>query len=198
MQKIFIYGASGHGLVVADIAKACGYEEIIFIDDGDNPYPDFDEIKYQTDIPVALGIGNNYIRQKIYEKLLNNNFDIITLIHPSATIASSVTVGKGTVIMPHVIINAQSRIGEGVILNSGCIIEHENHIGDFVHVSPGVSCAGDVTIGAHAHIGIGSNVIQGISIGADSIVGAGSVVVRNIPDRKVAYGNPCKIIKDIK
>ncbi len=41
MKKIVIYGASGHGLVVADIAKDCGYEEIIFIDDGDNKYPTF-------------------------------------------------------------------------------------------------------------------------------------------------------------
>ena len=36
MKSIYIYGASGHGLVVADIAKACGYKDIIFIDDGDN------------------------------------------------------------------------------------------------------------------------------------------------------------------
>lgn len=27
-KSIYIYGASGHGLVVADIARACGYEKI--------------------------------------------------------------------------------------------------------------------------------------------------------------------------
>ena len=41
MKSIYIYGASGHGLVVADIAKVCGYDNIIFIDDGENEYLTF-------------------------------------------------------------------------------------------------------------------------------------------------------------
>ena len=32
-DKIVIIGASGHGKVVADIAKLNGYKEIIFLDD---------------------------------------------------------------------------------------------------------------------------------------------------------------------
>ena len=28
-KSIYIYGASGHGLVVADIAQACGYEDTL-------------------------------------------------------------------------------------------------------------------------------------------------------------------------
>ena len=42
MKKIYIYGASGHGLVVADIARACGYEDMIFIDDGKNEFLSFE------------------------------------------------------------------------------------------------------------------------------------------------------------
>ena len=50
MKSIYIYGASGHGLVVADIAKACGYTDILFIDDGNNEYPTFKDIKRIGDI----------------------------------------------------------------------------------------------------------------------------------------------------
>lgn len=32
-SKIVIIGASGHGKVIADIAKLNGYQEIIFLDD---------------------------------------------------------------------------------------------------------------------------------------------------------------------
>ena len=32
-DKIVIIGASGHGKVVADIAKLNGYQEIVFVDD---------------------------------------------------------------------------------------------------------------------------------------------------------------------
>lgn len=44
-KSIYIYGASGHGLVVADIARTCGYDDVIFIDDGDNDYPSFEGSK---------------------------------------------------------------------------------------------------------------------------------------------------------
>ena len=32
-NKIYIYGASGHGMVVSDIARAVGYNELILLDD---------------------------------------------------------------------------------------------------------------------------------------------------------------------
>lgn len=67
-KSIYIYGASGHGLVVADIARVCGYNDIIFIDDGDNNYPSFEDIKNTNHIPIALAIGNNDIRAKLFKK----------------------------------------------------------------------------------------------------------------------------------
>jgi len=197
MKSIYIYGASGHGLVVTDIAKACGYEEIIYVDDGDNVYPAFEEIKKQNDIPLAFGIGINVTRKKLFEKVLKHGFDIVNLVHPSAVISTSVTIGVGTVVMPNVVINSKNKIGCGVILNSSSVIEHENVIEDFVHISPNVSLAGEVTIKENTHIGIGSSVIQGITIGKDCIIGAGSVVIRNIENNKLCYGNPCKVIKGI-
>ncbi|WP_404320077.1 acetyltransferase [Malaciobacter canalis] len=198
MKAIYIYGASGHGLVVADIARACGYDNIIFVDDGDNEYPSFEDIKRTSGIPVAFGIGSNNIRAKLFEKVQNSGFEIVSLIHPSAIISSSATIGKGTVIMPNVVLNAKAIIGDGVILNSSCVVEHECVIDDFVHISPKVALAGDVRVGKYTHIGIGSNVIQGIIIGNHTVIGAGSTVVKNIGNFKKAYGNPCREIEDIK
>ncbi len=196
-KKIYIYGASGHGLVVAEIAKACGYEEILFIDDGDNEHPIFEMIKTDTDIPVALGVGQNHIREKIFDRLLKNDFKIVTLIHPSAIISPSAAIGIGTVVMPNVVVNAQSAIGKGVILNTASVIEHENIIEDFVHISPNAALAGNVTVGEKTHIGIGTQVIQGITIGENCIIGAGSTMIKNIGNNKLCYGNPCKEIKEI-
>ena len=36
MRKLAIIGASGHGRVVADIARRNGYKEIVFLDDNDS------------------------------------------------------------------------------------------------------------------------------------------------------------------
>ena len=184
MKNIYIYGASGHGLVVADIAKLCGYEEIIFIDDGENNYPSFEDIKENNHIPITFGVGNNTIRSKLFEKAKNCDFKIVTLIHPNSVISSSVRIGEGTVVMPNVVINSNATVGNAVILNTSSIIEHECTIDDFVHISPNVALAGNVTIGQFSHIGIGSSIIQGKIIGSNCIIGAGSVVVKNINNSK--------------
>jgi UDP-N-acetylbacillosamine N-acetyltransferase len=197
MNKLYIYGASGHGFVVADIARECGYEEIIYIDDGENSYPSFDEIKEENHIPLAFGIGVNATRKKLFQNVIKYGFDVVNLIHPSAILSSTVTLGIGIVIMPNVVVNTLSHIGDGVILNTSCVIEHENNIGDFVHISPNTALAGEVTIKENTHIGIGSSIIQGITIGKNCIICAGSVVVKNIGNNKLCYGNPCKIIKEL-
>ena len=193
-KKVYIYGASGHGLVVADIAMACGYEEIIFIDDGENNYPRFEDIKNNTHIPIALGIGNNTIRAKLFEKVKNSGFEIVSLIHPSSIISLSVEIGEGTVVMPNVVVNAKATIGKAAILNTSCIVEHECNIEDFVHISPNVALGGAVEVGDFTHIGIGSSIIQCLIIGKNVIVGAGSTVIKNIEDNKKAVGVPAKEI----
>ena len=197
-KNIYIYGASGHGLVVADIARACGYDDVIFVDDGDNEYPSFEDIKRTSGIPVAFGIGSNSIRAKLFERVQNSGFEIVSLIHPSAIISSSVTIGKGTVIMPNVVVNAKAIIGDGVILNSSCVVEHDCMIDDFVHISPKVALAGDVKVGEFTYIGIGSNVIQGIIIEKNVIVGGGSMVIRNIDDNHKVVGIPAHPIASNK
>ena len=197
MKSIYIYGASGHGLVVADIARACGYEDIIFIDDGDNKYPTFEDIKKTKHIPIVFGIGTNITRKKLFQKVNACGFEIVSLVHPSAIVSSSAVINNGTVVMPNAVINAKSKIGCGVILNSSSVIEHENIIGDFVHISPNVALAGEVTIKENTHIGIGSNIIQGITVGKNCIIGAGSIVLRDIDNNKLCFGNPCKVMKEI-
>ena len=197
MKAIYIYGASGHGLVVADIARACGYADVIFVDDGDNGCPTFEDIKNNNKIPIAFGIGNNSIRAKLFQKVQNSGFHIVSLIHPSSIISPSAKIGKGTVILPNVVVNTKATMGDGVILNSSCVVEHECVIDNFVHISPKVALAGDVKVGKSTHIGIGSCVIQGINIGKNCLIGAGSVVVKNIKDNIKAYGNPCKEVEEL-
>lgn len=197
MRSLFIYGASGHGLVAFDIAKVCGYDDIVFIDDGENEYTSFNEIKDENNIPIFIAIGDNRVRNKLYKKVKENGFEIITLVHPSAIVSTSAQIGIGTVIMPNVVVNAKAKIGKGTILNSGAVIEHEAILGDFVHISPNSAIAGGVNIGTLTHIGIGVSIIQGIKIGKNTLIGAGAVVVKNINDNKKAYGSPCREIEDL-
>ena len=193
-----IYGAGGHGKVVADIALKCGYDEIIFIDDFKDGFISFEKfLNNYKDIPVALGIGDNFLRKKIYYKLKNHKLRIKTIIHPNSIISDNVEIKEGCVIMPGSVINVDTKIEKGVIINSGSIIEHDCKIEDFVHIAPNSSLAGNVKIGELAFIGIGSVVIQNINIGKSSIVGAGSVVLEDVLEKSVVAGVPAKYLKRI-
>lgn len=197
MSRLAVYGASGHGKVVADIAYRNGYKEIIFIDDGDNAYIDFDTFtkQYTNILHIALGIGDNKTRSKIYQKVYNAGYEIVTLIDPSVIISPSAQIENATVIMPGVVINADAKVDEGAIINSGTVIEHDCKIGAFSHISPNVALSGGVKVGNFTHIGIGCCVIQNIVIGTHVIVGAGAVVVKDIENNVVTVGNPARVIK---
>ncbi|MDD6210223.1 MAG: sugar O-acetyltransferase [Bacteroidales bacterium] len=54
-----------------------------------------------------------------------------------------------------------------------------------------------VTIGDNVWIGGGSIILPGVTIGDNVTVGAGSVVTKSIPSDVLAFGNPCRIIRQL-
>lgn len=53
-----------------------------------------------------------------------------------------------------------------------------------------------VVIGNNVWIGGGVIIMPGITIGDNVVIGAGSVVTKDIPSNKIAYGNPCRVVRD--
>ena len=53
-----------------------------------------------------------------------------------------------------------------------------------------------VSIGNNVWIGGGAIILPGVSIGDNAVIGAGSVVTHSIPPDKIAFGNPCRIVRD--
>ena len=44
----------------------------------------------------------------------------------------------------------------------------------------------------------GAIIMPGVTIGNHVVIGAGSVVTKDIPDHVIAYGNPCRVIRENK
>jgi putative colanic acid biosynthesis acetyltransferase WcaF len=53
-----------------------------------------------------------------------------------------------------------------------------------------------IQIGEGAFIGARAFVLPGVKIGARAVIGAGSIVTRDVPEAKVAAGNPARVIGD--
>ena len=49
-----------------------------------------------------------------------------------------------------------------------------------------------------AKVGAGATLLPGVTVGRNALVGAGAVVVRDVPDHKVAAGNPARVINDVR
>jgi len=209
-QKLVIWGASGHAMVVADIIRLRGdYEIVGFLDDV-NPERHNTEFfgapvlggQEQLDIlqrkgvkNLILGFGDCQARLRLSELVRAMGFYLPTAIHPQAIVATSVSIGPGTVIAAGAVVNPGSKVGENVIINTCASVDHECVVEDGVHICPGVHLGGRVTVGRGALIGIGATVRDRVRIGASSIIGAGAVVLDDIPDDVVAYGIPAKVIK---
>lgn len=200
MEKtIVIIGASGHGKVVADIAKKAGYTKILFLDDNDQliscgGYPvagqTADYKSYDCDMIVA--IGNTEVRQRIQTELMNAGKHLATLIHPAAVIGENTVIGIGTVVMAGAVVNPGAFIGKGCIINTCASVDHDDVIENYVHISVGAHLAGNVRVGGGTWVGIGAVINNNISIVSGCMIGAGAVVIKNIMEKGTYIGVPAK------
>lgn len=53
-----------------------------------------------------------------------------------------------------------------------------------------------VIIGNRVWIGGGVIIMPGVTIGDNVVIGAGSVVTKDIPSDVIAYGNPCRVVRE--
>ncbi len=208
LPSLLLYGAGGHGKVVADAAEKEGlYMLAGFLDDrASGTAFDLPVLGTVHDAAalhakgIAVGIvsiGHASARKTGQEALRAAGFTMGVVTHPSAQVARGAVIGAGSVLLPGAIVGPDAVVGEGCIINTGASIDHDCVLGDYVHIAPGARLAGHVTVGAGSHIGIGSAVKEGVSIGKNVLVGAGSVVLKDLPDDCVAYGVPAALVRSI-
>ena len=199
MRKLAIIGASGHGRVVADIARKNGYSEIVFLDDDENihecgGYPVIGKSVEagMIDADVIVGIGNASVRRRIQESIPDEK--LIILIHPDAVVAEDIVIGTGTVVMAGTVINPGARIGKGCIINTCSCVDDDCEVGDYVHIAVGSHLCGTVSVGNGTWIGAGATVSNNVSICSNCMIGAGSIVVKNIDLAGTYFGVPARSI----
>jgi sugar O-acyltransferase (sialic acid O-acetyltransferase NeuD family) len=210
MTALWILGAGGHGVVVADAAEASGaWTSIAFFDErwpgvaaslqwpvlGDTAALHGHLARGAGDAAVVVAVGDNTRRLELTRALAQAGAALATVIHPSAAISRHAILGAGSVVFAGAAINPRARLGLAAVVNTRASVDHDCTIGDGVHLCPGVTLAGNVTVRDRAWVGIGSCVIQGVTVGEDSIVGAGSAVTRDVRPSATVGGCPAKEIK---
>lgn len=149
-----------------------------------------------------LGVSKPGIKKTVYNFFLENcgikRENYFSLSHPDAVISSTTRLDTGCFIEPGVVLASFARLGFGVLVNRGSTIGHHTNIGDFTTINPGVHIAGHCSIGEGVQVGIGTAIFDHIRIGKNSVIGGGSVVTKDIPENVLAWGNPCRVVKELE
>jgi sugar O-acyltransferase (sialic acid O-acetyltransferase NeuD family) len=152
-----------------------------------------DDYRPQAGDACLLAIGIPRIRRAVADSLHDRGVQFLTLIHPSAIVAPSASIGPGSIICPHVIVSDQASLGRCVLMNYHSSIGHDASVGDFGVLSP------YATLGGHAHIhedvfmGLHATVGPGKTVGARSKISANSCALADAPPDSIIYGSPGRI-----
>ena len=120
-------------------------------------------------------------------------------------------IGDNVMVWSNSIVDYGCKIGNRVKIHSLVYIAQFTIIEDDAFLAPGVITGNDLHPGCdkskeclkgpvikkNAQIGLNCTILPYVTIGEYAVIGAGSVVTRDIPDKKLAYGIPARVICDI-
>lgn len=92
---------------------------------------------------------------------------------------------------------AKVEFGDNVFIAPNCSFYTAGHPIDIKQRNMGLEYAKPIKVGNNVWIGGNVIVLPGVVIGDNVTIGAGSVVTKDIPSNVIAFGNPCKVVKDI-
>jgi maltose O-acetyltransferase len=92
---------------------------------------------------------------------------------------------------------APVRIGSRVLFGPAVQVYAAAHPLGAEERRTGLELGKAVEIGEDVWVGGGAIICPGARIGSCSVIGAGSVVTTDIPERVLAAGNPCRVIREL-
>jgi sugar O-acyltransferase (sialic acid O-acetyltransferase NeuD family) len=207
-MKLGIYGSGGLGREIYEIAirrnlVSSSWDDIIFIDDinPEGEYFGTKRINFETfksfkdNYEFVIAVGEPSIREKLFNKLIENDCTLTILIDPTAIISSTAHINKGTIVCEFSTIHTGVVLGQNTLIQPFCDLGHDIKVGNHSVLSTHCAPGGYVIFGERVFIGMQSSILELLTIGNDAIVGMGSVVYRDVLAGTTVLGNPARVTK---
>lgn len=181
-QKILLVGAGGFGRVVLE--HASNYYDCAFVDDGEativdgvpviGTTADIDKLFPEYKL-LLVTIGNNKLREKLYESASYIGYCFPNIIHPSAYVSPHAHVGSGCVILNNVVIQNNARCGDGCILNPGVELHHDSMVGSYCLIYTNSVIRSLTSVGHRVWIGSTATISTSAIVPDDTVIPDGGV-----------------------
>lgn len=206
-QPVLLFGARSFAPEIADlVSEVGGHQVTAFVENLDRarchelldglPILWIDDVAELAATHLAVCALGSTHRRALVELAAGMGFRFATIVHPSARVSESATVGEGSIVSVGAIIASHVRIGSHVLVNRGALIGHHTEIGSFSSIMPGANIAGSCNIGEGAYVGIGAVILDHLAVGSASVVGGGSVVTKDVGRNVQVVGNPARVVKE--
>jgi len=131
---------------------------------------------------ILPAIPDTRERINLVQAAIAYNFDLPTVVHPSAVILSGAEIAQGCILEPKVYVGLDVEIGVACQLRAGSHVDHNSVLGDYVTLNPNAVVAGNAFIGAGSSINLSASVSNGVKLAEKTTVGAGAMVLRSFSE----------------
>ena len=147
---------------------------------------------------VVLALGQIHTKKRAVKTLLEAGAKFFTLIHPTAVVCKTVTIGEGCVFAPFTLVSGSHvSLGNYVMLNGFSSVGHDAKVGDYSILCPYATLNGFVTLENEVFIGTHATVVANKTVGAESRICANALVVSNVPEKTTVIGSPGKMMPNL-
>lgn len=156
---------------------------------------DFEDLEQKlppSEYRLFIAVGNNYLRERIFNASKDKGYSFISYISSKAVIWKDLKYGENVFLSEDTGIQPFVSIGDNTII-IGSKIGHHSIIGQNVLLSI-CYLAGNVKVGDNSFLGLNSAVQQNTIIGQNNIIGMGCIIEKDTNDGEV-YSNAKTTIK---
>lgn len=200
-NQLYIFGAGWFAVEIAGWAEESGWSVaglVELLDPGrvGSRHGEYEVVDARSVPQAAMAIaagGRDHARRDAWSLAERRGCLAGTVVHPTAHVAESATVGAGAILAPGVVVGAGSVARAHALLSRGTLVGHNVTIGPFARLQPGANVGGHVQLGADATVGMAGVVVEHASVGEGAIVAAGAVVLRDVPPYTRVQGVPARV-----
>lgn len=206
-ERTIIVGGGGFGREVLNWALDCHEAGRLpalggFIDDQRDAMEGFDvprlgtirDYTPQSRDRFVVALGKPSDKRAIVEMLKDKGAQFATLVHPTAALTRSASLGEGVILTPFTMVNPSAIAERFVTIISFSGLGHDARAGEFSTISSHVDVTGHAVLGRDVFVASGARILPGVKVGDGATIGAGAIVMRRVRPGATVYAEPAKLL----